>query len=38
MGRNRRMKRRLWRLRSNPLRRHDDVVEAWIILVVRRGW
>ncbi|WP_369249523.1 hypothetical protein [Streptomyces sp. R41] len=24
----------LWRWRSNPLRRHDDIVEAWIILVV----
>ncbi|WP_406173961.1 hypothetical protein [Streptomyces sp. NBC_00996] len=24
----------LWRWRSNPLRRHNDVVEAWIILVV----
>ncbi|MBX7548081.1 hypothetical protein ABZX95_10450 [Streptomyces sp. NPDC004232] len=23
---------RLWRWRSNPLRRHSDVVEAWIIL------
>ncbi|MBK3576481.1 hypothetical protein JHN63_22260 [Streptomyces sp. MBT65] len=34
MGRNRRLKKRLWRLRSNPLRRHDDIVEAWIVLVV----
>ncbi|WP_405952520.1 hypothetical protein OG588_46205 [Streptomyces prunicolor] len=34
MGRNRHMKKRLWRLRSNPLRRHDDIVEAWIVLVV----
>ena len=34
MGNNRRMKKRLWRLRSNPLRRHDDIVEAWIVLVV----
>ncbi|MET8765633.1 hypothetical protein [Streptomyces sp. NPDC004658] len=25
---------RLWRWRSNPLRRHEDVVEAWIVLVV----
>ncbi|WP_443058305.1 Rv1733c family protein [Streptomyces sp. NBC_00775] len=24
----------LWRWRNNPLRRHDDVVEAWIMLVV----
>ncbi|MGW4561142.1 Rv1733c family protein [Streptomyces sp. NPDC004561] len=24
---------RLWRWRSNPLRRHEDVVEAWIVLV-----
>ncbi|MCH0562272.1 hypothetical protein [Streptomyces sp. MUM 2J] len=29
-----RVKRRLWRWRSNPLRRHDDVVEAWVVLVV----
>lgn len=35
MGRNRRMKKRLWRLRSNPLRRLDDIVEAWLVLVVR---
>ena len=34
MGRGRRMKKRLWRLRSNPLRRRDDVVEAWIVLVM----
>ncbi|MET9452473.1 Rv1733c family protein [Streptomyces cinerochromogenes] len=26
---------RLWRWRRNPLRRHSDVVEAWIVLV---GW
>lgn len=25
---------RLWRWRSNPLRRHDDIVEAWIVLAV----
>ncbi|MFC3350592.1 hypothetical protein ACFOOM_24855 [Streptomyces echinoruber] len=25
---------RLWRWRSNPLRRRDDVVEAWIVLVM----
>ncbi|SEC76317.1 hypothetical protein SAMN05216489_01559 [Streptomyces sp. 3213] len=34
MGRSRRLKKRLWRLRSNPLRRHDDIVEAWIVLVM----
>ncbi|MFJ5309734.1 hypothetical protein [Streptomyces sp. NPDC088350] len=34
MNRNRRGKKRLWRLRSNPLRRHDDIVETWIVLVV----
>jgi len=34
MGRNRHMKKRLWRLRSNPLRRHDDIVEAWIVLIM----
>jgi len=34
MGRQRRLKKRLWRLRSNPLRRHDDIVEAWIVLVM----
>ncbi|MGX4695282.1 Rv1733c family protein [Streptomyces sp. JNUCC 63] len=25
---------RLWRWRSNPLRRHEDIVEAWIVLAV----
>ncbi|MES9523566.1 Rv1733c family protein [Streptomyces capoamus] len=25
---------RLWRWRSNPLRRREDVVEAWIVLIV----
>ncbi|QTD96427.1 Rv1733c family protein [Streptomyces cyanogenus] len=25
---------RLWRWRSNPLRRREDVVEAWMVLVV----
>ncbi|MFJ3895594.1 hypothetical protein [Streptomyces sp. NPDC090083] len=34
MGRNRRLKARLWRWRSNPLRRRDDLVEAWIVLVM----
>ncbi|MFF0041560.1 hypothetical protein ACFYRG_35935 [Streptomyces mirabilis] len=24
----------MWRWRSNPLRRHEDIVEAWIILAV----
>ncbi|WP_229859937.1 Rv1733c family protein [Streptomyces anandii] len=24
----------LWRWRGNPLRRHDDVVEAWLLLVM----
>ncbi|MFB7596153.1 hypothetical protein [Streptomyces sp. NPDC056160] len=28
-----RTRKRLWRWRSNPLRRHDDIVEAWILLV-----
>lgn len=31
-GRNPR--KRLWRWRSNPLRRRDDVIEAWIVLAV----
>lgn len=30
----RRTKRTLWRWRSNPLRRRDDVLEAWLVLVV----
>ena len=34
MGRNRHLKKRLWRWRSNPLRRHDDIVEAWIVLLM----
>ena len=29
-----RTKKRLWRWRSNPLRRHEDIVEAWIVLAV----
>ncbi|WP_406326979.1 hypothetical protein [Streptomyces sp. NBC_00203] len=29
-----RVRQLLWRWRSNPLRRHDDVVEAWIVLAV----
>ncbi|MFJ3306701.1 hypothetical protein ACIPSA_26975 [Streptomyces sp. NPDC086549] len=28
------VRRRLWRWRSNPLRRHDDIVEARIVLTV----
>ncbi|MGC9543901.1 Rv1733c family protein [Streptomyces sp. UG1] len=27
-------KKRLWRWHSNPLRRRDDVIEAWIVLAV----
>ncbi|MFJ9709384.1 hypothetical protein [Streptomyces sp. NPDC101234] len=27
-------KKRLWRWRDNPLRRHDDIVEAWIVLAM----
>ena len=34
MDGNRRMKKRLWRLRSNPLRRHDDDVDTWTVLIV----
>ncbi|MFC4464164.1 hypothetical protein ACFPH6_06215, partial [Streptomyces xiangluensis] len=30
-------KQRLWRWRSNPLRRRDDTVEAWIVLAVWAG-
>ncbi|MEU6380764.1 hypothetical protein [Streptomyces sp. NPDC046909] len=30
----RRTKKTLWRWRSNPLRRRDDVLEAWIVLAV----
>jgi len=30
----RRVKKTLWRWRSNPLRRRDDIVEAWIVLAV----
>lgn len=25
---------RFWRWRSNPLRRHDDIVEAWLVPTV----
>ncbi|WP_329282227.1 Rv1733c family protein [Streptomyces sp. NBC_01451] len=31
---NRCTRKRLWRWRSNPLRRHDDIVEAWIVLAL----
>ncbi|MER7182216.1 hypothetical protein ABT404_22475 [Streptomyces hyaluromycini] len=34
MRRTRRTKKLLWRWRSNPLRRRDDIVEAWIVLAV----
>jgi hypothetical protein len=27
-------RKRFWRWRSNPLRRHDDIVEAWLVLAV----
>ncbi|MET8080290.1 hypothetical protein [Streptomyces sp. NPDC005303] len=27
-------RKRFWRWRSNPLRRHDDVIEAWVLLAV----
>lgn len=27
-------RKRLWRWRSNPLRRRDDVLEAWVVLAV----
>lgn len=30
----RRTKKWLWRWQDNPLRRHDDIVEAWIVLIV----
>lgn len=33
-GKSARRRRWLWRWRSNPLRRHDDIVEAWIVLAV----
>ncbi|MGW7522051.1 Rv1733c family protein [Streptomyces sp. NPDC054783] len=29
-----RMRRPLWRWRSNPVRRHDDVLEAWLLLAM----
>ncbi|WP_405820563.1 hypothetical protein OG241_33190 [Streptomyces sp. NBC_01390] len=34
MGHGKPMRKRFWRLRSNPLRRRDDIVEAWVVLAV----
>ncbi|MET8455625.1 Rv1733c family protein [Streptomyces parvulus] len=34
MRRNRTVRRSLWRWRRNPLRRREDVLEGWILLVV----
>ncbi|WP_310719009.1 Rv1733c family protein [Streptomyces lydicus] len=34
MNGNRSSKKLLWRWRNNPLRRHGDVVEAWVVLTV----
>ncbi|WP_369029835.1 Rv1733c family protein [Streptomyces adonidis] len=34
MGRGKPTRKRFWRLRSNPLRRRDDIVEAWVVLAV----
>ncbi|MDG5806072.1 hypothetical protein P9869_26120 [Streptomyces ossamyceticus] len=34
MADGRRGKKLLWRWRSNPLRRHEDVLEAWLVLAV----
>src|SRR6266511_1414547 len=34
MGGGMHTKKQLWRWRSNPLRRHDDIIEAWIVLAV----
>lgn len=34
MNGNRRTKKMLWRWRNNPLRRHGDLVEAWVVLAV----
>ncbi|MEW2120777.1 hypothetical protein AB0945_37650 [Streptomyces sp. NPDC005474] len=34
MGRSAKARKRLWRWRNNPLRRRDDIVEAWIVLAV----
>ncbi|AVH54726.1 MULTISPECIES: Rv1733c family protein [Streptomyces] len=34
MSGGKRVGKRFWRWRSNPLRRRDDIVEAWIVLAV----
>ena len=34
MGRGRQGRKRFWRWRSNPLRRRDDIAEAWVVLAV----
>ncbi|MEW2048048.1 hypothetical protein [Streptomyces sp. NPDC005476] len=34
MTRSEHSRKRLWRWRNNPLRRRDDIVEAWIVLMV----
>ncbi|MFI5797858.1 hypothetical protein [Streptomyces sp. NPDC051677] len=34
MTRSENTRKRLWRWRNNPLRRRDDIVEAWIVLAV----
>ncbi|MEW2611163.1 hypothetical protein AB0937_13310 [Streptomyces sp. NPDC047880] len=34
MGVHRIPRKRLWRWRSNPLRRRDDIIESWMVLVV----
>ncbi|MEH0516051.1 hypothetical protein QA942_32275 [Streptomyces sp. B21-106] len=34
MTRSETRRKRLWRWRNNPLRRRDDIVEAWIVLAV----
>lgn len=34
MRRTKRVRQLLWRWRSNPLRRHDDLVEAWVVLAI----
>ncbi|SFF99622.1 Rv1733c family protein [Streptomyces mirabilis] len=34
MRRTKHVRQLLWRWRSNPLRRHDDLVEAWVVLAV----
>ncbi|MFF6783695.1 hypothetical protein [Streptomyces sp. NPDC012510] len=34
MGGSRRARKRLWRWRNNPLRRRDDIIEAWLVPAV----